>query len=117
MTYFPPQSAPMTDSGVGKLDSADVTTAQSIVGASAVAAKKYYITSIILSVAAAGTYWIEDDDAVQVTGKFSLAARGGVSWAAPKDTPLASPTVNKGLKVKGTVAGVIGCTITYYLAA
>jgi len=55
----------ITGAGQAKLDHADVTTAQVLVAA--VADKKFYITSIILSVAAAGSYWIEDDDAAQIT--------------------------------------------------
>lgn len=101
--------------GQAKLDHADVTTAQALVAA--VADKKFYITSIILSVAAAGSYWIEDDDAAQITCKFTLAANGGVSWSCPIDTPFKSTTVNKGLKVKGSASGVIGCMITYYTLA
>lgn len=104
----------ITGSSQAKLDSADVTTAQVLVAA--VADKKFYITSIIFSAAAAGSYWIEDDDAAQITCKWTLAASGGVSWSCPIDTPFKSTTVNKGLKVKGSVAGVIGCMITYYTA-
>jgi len=101
--------------GQAKLDSANVTTAQVLIAA--VAAKKFYLTSITLSVAAAGSYWIEDDDAAQITCKFTLAANGGLVWSAPIDTPFKSTTANKGLKVKGSAAGVVGCMITYYTLA
>jgi len=107
--------AAITGYGQAKLDSADVTTAQVLVAA--VADKKFYITSLILSVAAAGSYWIEDDDAAQITCKYTLAANGGLAISFPIDTPYKSTTVNKGLKVKGSVAGVIGCQITYYTLA
>jgi hypothetical protein len=108
----------ITGYGQARLDDADVTTAQAFDnGAAAVADKKFYITSIILSVAVAGSYWIEDDDGAQITCKFTLAANGGVSWLCPIDTPFKSTTVNKGLKVKGSSAGVVGCMITYYTAA
>jgi len=105
----------ITGYGQAKLDHADVTTAQVLVAA--VADKKFYITSIILSVAAAGSYWIEDDDAAQITCKYTLAANGGLAISFPIDTPYKSTTVNKGLKVKGSAAGVIGCMITYYTLA
>ena len=117
MTYFPPDRTPITGNGQGRVDSSDVTTAVAIVGAEAVVGQKYYITSLILSVAVAGEYWIEDEDAVQITGKFSLAAKGGVSWACPIDTPIVSPTANKGLKIKSSIAGVVSCTLTFYTAA
>jgi len=107
--------AAITGYGQAKLDHADVTTAQVLIAA--VADKKFYITSIILSVAAAGSYWIEDDDAAQITCKYTLAANGGVAISFPIDTPYKSTTVFKGLKVKGSVAGVIGCQITYYTLA
>jgi hypothetical protein len=107
--------AAITGYGQAKLDHADVTTAQVLIAA--VADKKFYITSIILSVAAAGSYWIEDDDAAQITSKFTLAANGGVSWSCPIDTPFKSTTVNKGLKLKGSAAGVVGIMITYYTLA
>jgi len=107
--------AAITGYGQAKLDHADVTTAQVLVAA--VADKKFYITSIILSVAAAGSYWIEDDDAAQITSKFTLAANGGVSWSCPIDTPFKSTTVNKGLKLKGSAAGAAGIMITYYTLA
>lgn len=107
--------AAITGYGQAKLDHADVTTAQVLVAA--VADKKFYMTSITLSVAAAGSYWIEDDDAAQITCKWTLAANGGLVWTAPIDTPWKSTTVNKGLKVKGSAAGVIGCMITYYTLA
>jgi len=107
--------AAITGYGQAKLDNADVTTAQVLVAA--VASNKFYITSIIFSAAAAGSYWIEDDDAAQITCKWTLAANGGVSWSCPIDTPFKSTTVNKGLKVKGSAAGVIGCMITYYTLA
>jgi len=107
--------AAITGYGQAKLDHADVTTAQVLVAA--VADKKFYITSITLSVAAAGSYWIEDDDAAQITCKWTLAANGGLVWSAPIDTPWKSTTANKGLKVKGSAAGVIGCMITYYTLA
>jgi len=105
----------ITGAGQAKLDHADVTTAQVLVAA--VADKKFYITSMILSVAAAGSYWIEDDDAAQITCKYTLAANGGVVISFPIDTPYKSTTANKGLKVKGSAAGVIGCMITYYTLA
>jgi hypothetical protein len=98
-----------------KLDHADVTTAQVLIAA--VADKKFYITSLIFSAAAAGAYWIEDDDAAQITCKWTLAANGGVSWSCPIDTPFKSTTANKGLKVKGSASGVIGCMITGYQLA
>ena len=98
-----------------KLDHADVTTAQVLIAA--VADKKFYITSLIFSAAAAGAYWIEDDDQAQITCKWTLAANGGVSWSCPIDTPFKSTTANKGLKVKGSAAGVIGCMITGYQLA
>jgi hypothetical protein len=107
--------AAITGYGQAKLDHADVTTAQVLVAA--VTDKKFYLTSITLSVAAAGSYWIEDDDAAQITCKFTLAANGGLVWSAPIDTPWKSTTVNKGLKVKGSAAGVVGCMITYYTLA
>ena len=107
--------AAITGYGQAKLDNADVTTAQVLVAA--VADEKFYITSIILSVAAAGSYWIEDDDAAQITCKYTLAANGGLATSFPIDTPFKSTTVNKGLKVKGSAAGVIGCMITYYTLA
>jgi len=107
--------AAITGYGQAKLDHADVTTAQVLIAA--VADKKFYITSIILSVAAAGSYWIEDDDAAQITCKYTLAANGGLAISFPIDTPYKSTTVNKGLKVKGSAAGVIGCMITYYTLA
>lgn len=105
----------ITGYGQAILDNADVTTARVLVAA--VADKKFYITSIIFSAAAAGSYWLEDDDAAQITCKWTLAANGGVSWSCPIDTPFKSTTVNKGLKVKGSSAGVIGCMITYYTLA
>lgn len=105
----------ITGAGQAKLDHADVTTAQVLVAA--VADKKFYITSMILSVAAAGSYWVEDDDAAQITCKYTLAANGGVVISFPIDTPYKSTTANKGLKVKGSAAGVIGCMITYYTLA
>ena len=107
--------AAITGYGQAKLDHADVTTAQVLIAA--VADKKFYITSLILSVATAGSYWIEDDDAVQITCKYTLAANGGVAATFPIDTPFKSTTANKGLKVKGSAAGVIGCMITYYTLA
>jgi hypothetical protein len=114
---FAVQDTPALISGYGqaKLDHADVTTAQTLVAA--VADKKFYITSIILSVTTAGTYWIEDDDAAQITCKFTLGANGGCSHLFPINSPFKSTTVNKGLKVKGSAAGVIGCMITYYTLA
>lgn len=105
----------ITGYGQAKLDHADVSSAQVLVAA--VANKKFYITSILFSAAVAGSYWIEDDDAAQITCKLTLAANGGVSWICPIDTPFKSTTVNKGLKVKGSTAGVIGCMITYYTLA
>lgn len=107
--------AAITGYGQAKLDHADVTAAQVLVAA--VADKKFYITSIIFSVAAAGSYWIEDDDAAQITCKWTLAANGGLAVSFPIDTPFKSTTVSKGLKVKGSAAGVIGCMITYYTLA
>ncbi len=107
--------AAITGYGQAKLDHANVTTAQVLIAA--VADKKFYMTSITLSVAVAGSYWIEDDDAVQITCKWTLAANGGLVWTAPIDTPWKSTTVFKGLKVKGSAAGVIGCMITYYTLA
>jgi len=106
---------PITNYGQAKLDHADVTTAQVL--AAAVADEKFYITSLILSVAAAGSYWIEDDDAAQITCKYTFAANGGMAISFPIDTPYKSTTANKGLKVKGSAAGVVGCQITYYTAA
>jgi hypothetical protein len=105
-----------TGYGQGKVDNADTTTARAITGAEAQASKYFYITSIILSVAAAGSYWIEDADAAQITCKYTLAANGGVSWTAGRGTPFRSTTVNKGLLVKGSAAGVVGCMITFYAA-
>lgn len=105
----------ITGYGQAKLDHADVSSAQVLVAA--VADKKFYITSIVLSVAAAGSYWIEDDDAAQITCKYTLAANGGLAISFPIDTPYKSTTANKGLKVKGSAAGVIGCMITYYTLA
>ena len=105
-----------TGYGQGKVDNADTTTARAITGAEAQAGKKFYITSIILSVAVAGSYWIEDADAAQITCKFTLAANGGVSAQFPINTPFVSTTANKGLYVKGSIAGVVGCQITFYAA-
>jgi hypothetical protein len=115
---FAVQSEPTvkTGFGQGKVDNADTTTARAITGAEAQASKYFYITSIILSAAAAGAYWIEDADAAQITCKFTLAANGGVSWTAGQGTPFKSTTVNKGLSVKGSAAGVVGCMITFYAA-
>ena len=96
------------------LDNADTTTAREIVGA--VASRKIYITSLILSVDTAGNYWLEDGDATAVTGKFYLAANGGVAITFPEGTPLNTVTVNKALNVKGSASGNVGVTVTYYLA-
>jgi hypothetical protein len=105
-----------SDYGKGVVDNSDTTTARTLVGAEAQASKYFYITSIVMSVAAAGSYWIEDDDAAQITCKFTLAANGGLSWTAGDGTPFKSKTVNKGLKVKGSTAGAVGCMITFYAA-
>ena len=107
--------AAITGYGQAKVDNADTTTARVLVATAG--AVKFYITSIILSVAAAGSYWIEDEDAAQITCKFTLAANGGVALSFPIDTPFKSTTANKGLNIKGSAAGVVGCQITYYTAA
>ena len=107
--------AAITGYGQAKLDHANVTTAQAIVAA--VADKKFYITSITISASTAGNYWIEDDDAAQITNKFYFAANGGCALTFPIDTPYKSTTANKGLKLKGSAAGAIGCMITYYTLA
>ena len=96
------------------LDNADTTTAREIVAA--VASRKIYVTSLILSVDTAGNYWLEDGDATAVTGKFYLAANGGVAITFPEGTPLNTVTVNKALNVKGSTAGNVSVTVTYYLA-
>lgn len=106
---------PITNYGQAKVDNADTTTARVLVATAG--AVKFYITSIILSAAAAGSYWIEDTDAAQITCKFTLAANGGVALSFPQNTPFKSTTANKGLNVKGSAAGVVGCQITYYTAA
>jgi hypothetical protein len=105
-----------TGYGQGKVDNADTTTARAITGAEAQASKYFYIKSILISVAVAGSYWIEDADAAQITCKFTLAANGGVSWNSSDGTPLKSTTVNKGLYIKGSSAGVVGCMITFFAA-
>lgn len=107
-TGLQPQAAKAT------LDNADTTTAREIVAATA--SRKIYITSLILSVDTAGNYWLEDGDATAVTGKFYLAAKGGVAQTFPEGTPLNTPVVNKALNVKGSTAGNVSVTITYYLA-
>jgi hypothetical protein len=96
------------------LNNADTTTARELVAA--VASRKVYITSMIISVDTAGNYWLEDGDAVAVSAKMYFAANGGCAIHFPEGTPLKTPTVNKALNVKGSVAGNVGVTITYYLA-
>lgn len=103
-----PQAAKAT------LDNADTTIARQVVAATA--SRKIYITSLIISVDTAGSYWLEDGDATAVTGKMYFAANGGVAITYPEGTPLNTVTVNKALNVKGSVSGNVGVTVTYYLA-
>ena len=107
-TGLQPQAAKAT------LNNADTTTAREVVAATA--SRKIYVTSLILSVDTAGNYWLEDGDAAAVTGKFYLAANGGCAITFPEGTPLSTATVNKALNVKGSTAGNVGVTVTYYLA-
>lgn len=101
-----------TGYGQGKCDNADTTTAREVVAA--VAGKKLGLTSIVISVAATGNYWLEDGDAAQITPKFYLAANGGCSITCPADTPYITTTANKALNIKGSTAGAVGCMVTYY---
>ena len=103
-----PQAAKAT------LDNADTTTAREIVAATA--SRKVYITSLIISVDTAGSYWLEDGDATAVSSKMYFAANGGCAITFPEGTPLSTPTANKALNVKGSVSGNVGVTVTYYLA-
>lgn len=96
----------------GKVDNADTTTAREVLAA--IASNYVYITSFIISVAAAGNYWLEDGDAAQITPKFYLAANGGVSWTCDGATPFKTTTVNKAINVKGSVAGAVGVMLTGY---
>ena len=107
-TGLQPQAAKAT------LDNADTTTAREVVAATAT--RRIFVTSLILSVDTAGNYWLEDGDATAVTGKFYLAANGGVAVTFPEGTPLNTVTQNKALNVKGSTAGNVSVTVTYYLA-
>jgi hypothetical protein len=98
----------------GKVDNADTTTAREVLAA--VASNYVYITSFVISVATAGSYWLEDGDAAQITPKFTLAANGGVSWTACGDTPFRTTTVNKAINVKGSAAGAVGVMLTGFTA-
>lgn len=95
-------------------NNADTTTARAVVAA--VADRKIYITSLVISVDTAGNYWLEDGDATAVTSKMYFAANGGCAITFPEGTPLNTVTVNKALNVKGSIAGNVGVTVTYYLA-
>lgn len=96
------------------VNNADTTTAREIVAAAAT--RRIFVTSLIISVDTAGNYWLEDGDATAVTGKFYLAANGGCAITFPEGTPLNTVTQNKALNVKGSTAGNVGVTVTYYLA-
>lgn len=103
---------PSTTRVQGKCDNADTTTAREVVAA--VASNYVYITSFVISVAAAGNYWLEDGDAAQLTPKFYLAANGGVSWTAAPSQPYKTTTVNKAINVKGSTAGAVGVMLVGY---
>lgn len=92
----------------------DVSTAHEVIAASA--SNYVYITSFILSVDTASSYWFEDADAAAITGIMYLAANGGVSWTCAPGSPLKTKTVNKGLNIKSAGTGKVGITMTYYLA-
>ena len=96
------------------LDSANVTTAVTVI--SAVASRKPYITSFIISASSAGNYWFEDANASSVSSKFYFADNGGVSYTCPEGTPLVAKSTNTALNIKGSILGDVGVTITYYLA-
>jgi len=107
-TGLQPQAAKAT------LDNADTTTAREIVAATAT--RRIFVTSLIISVDTAGNYWLEDGDATAVTSKMYFAANGGCAITFPEGTPLNTVTQNKALNVKGSTAGNVGVTVTYYLA-
>jgi len=112
-TFAVQASIPVSATRVqGKVDNADTTTARQVLAA--IASNYVYITSFIISVAAAGNYWLEDGDAAQITPKFYLAANGGVSWTAVNTTPYKTTTVNKAINVKGSTAGAVGVMLTGY---
>ena len=92
----------------------DVSTAHEVVAASG--SNYVYITSFIISVDTASSYWLEDGDAAAITGIFYLAANGGVSWTCAPGSPLKTKTVNKALNIKSAGTGKVGVTMTYYLA-
>jgi len=71
---------------------------------------------LIISVDTAGNYWLEDGDATAVTAKMYFAANGGCAITFTEGTPLNTVTQNKALNVKGSTAGNVGVTVTYYLA-
>jgi hypothetical protein len=96
----------------GKVDNADTTTARAVVAA--IASNYVYITSLIISVAVAGNYWLEDADATQITPKFYFPANGGLTWTAEGTTPYKTNTVNKAINVKGSIAGAVGVMLTGY---
>jgi len=94
------------------LDNADTTTAREIQASESGA--KIYITSFCISVDTAGNYWLQDEDDTQVTGKFYLAANGGVVMNFPPETPLKLVTA-KALEVKGSVSGNVSVTVSGYI--
>jgi len=95
------------------LDNADVSTAREITPSES--GQKIYITSFCISAVTAGNYWLQDEDDTQVTGKFYLAANGGVVMNFPKETPL-EVVAGAALEVKGSVSGNTSVTVTGYKA-
>lgn len=96
----------------GKVDNADTTTAREVIAA--IASNYVYITSMIISVAVAGNYWLEDGDGTQITPKFYFPANGGLTWTAEGTTPYKTNTVNKAINIKGSIAGAVGVMLTGY---
>ena len=95
------------------LDNADVSTAREIQASES--AHNIYITSFCISVATAGNYWLQDEDDTQVSGKFYLAANGGVVMNFPKETPLEVASY-KALEIKGSTSGNTSVTVAGYIA-
>jgi hypothetical protein len=95
----------------GKVDNADCTTARTVL--SAIASNYVYITSVLISVAVAGQYWLEDDT-TQITCKMTLAANGGAVPMFPEGTAWKTNTVNKPINIKSSVAGNVGVMLTGY---
>jgi len=90
-------------------NSADASTAQQL--KAAIAEKKIYIFTMIVSVGADMTVTIQDEDDTAVMEPVNLSATGGFVGEWPSYAPL-SLDVNKALEVITSAAGAVSVTIT-----